>query len=73
MGWMKNFLNTVAGVPPVDWTLIDELPDPGLGISGKEMKPDECYVELYVELLRLAKARRFATKFDGVIYSFAFS
>jgi hypothetical protein len=71
VGWMKNFLNTVAGVPPVDWTLIDELPDPGLGISGKEMKPDECYVELYVESLRLAKARRFATKFDGVIYSFA--
>jgi hypothetical protein len=71
MGWLNNLLNKVAGVPPTDWTLFDGLPDPGLNISGKPVVPDQCYVELYVESLRLEKARRFATTFHGVIYSFA--
>ncbi|MGA7807242.1 hypothetical protein [Bradyrhizobium sp.] len=71
MGWLNNLLNKVAGVPPTDWTLLDDLTDPGIGIAGKPVSPDECYVELYVESLRLEKARRFATTFDGVIYSFA--
>jgi hypothetical protein len=71
MGWLNDWLNKIAGVPPTDWTLIDNLPDPGLGIAGKPVQPDECYIELYVESLRLEKARRFATTFHGVIYSFA--
>jgi hypothetical protein len=71
MGWLNNLLKKVSGAAPTDWTLLEDLPDPGLGISGKPVVPDECYVELYVESLRLEKARRFATSFHGVIYSFA--
>jgi hypothetical protein len=71
MGWLSTFLDRVAGVPPTDWTLLDNLSDPGLGIAGKPVVSDQCYVELYVESLRLEKARRFATTFDGVIYAFA--
>ena len=71
MGWISMFLDKVVGVPPTDWTLLDDLPDPGLGIAGKPVVADQCYVELYVESLRLEKARRFATSFHGVIYAFA--
>jgi hypothetical protein len=71
MGWISTFLDKVVGVPPTDWTLLDHLPDPGLGIADKPVVADQCYVELYVESLRLEKARRFATSFHGVIYAFA--
>src|SRR5438105_6184904 len=71
MGWLNNLINKIAVVAPTDWTLLDDLPDPGLGIADKLVSPDDCYIELYVESLRLAKARRFATTFHGVIYSFA--
>lgn len=71
MGWLSNLLNRAVGVAPTDWTLLTNLPDPGLGVTGKPISPDQCYVELYVESLRLAKARRFATTFHGVIYAFA--
>ena len=71
MGWLNKLLDKIAGVAPTDWTLLDRLPDPGFGIAGKAILPDQCYIELYVESLRLEKARRFATTFHGVIYSFA--
>jgi hypothetical protein len=69
MGWLNSVIANIAGVTPTDWTLIPTLPDPGLGIAGRAINPDQCYVELYVESLRLEKARRFATTFHGVIYS----
>jgi hypothetical protein len=71
MGWLKNLFAKVEGASATDWTFFDDLADPGLGIAGKPVVPDECYVELYVESLRLEKARKFATVFHGVIYSFA--
>lgn len=71
MGWISNLMDRIAGVAPTDWTLVEALPDPGLDIAGKPVLPDQCYVELYVESLRLEKARRFATSFHGVVYSFA--
>jgi hypothetical protein len=70
MGWMRNLLDKVGGISPTDWTLLSNIPDPGFGIAGKPVTPDDCYIELY-ESLRLEKARRFATTFHGVIYSFA--
>lgn len=70
MGWLNNLFQKVKGSSPTDWTLEVDVPDPGLNIAGKPIVPDECYVELYVESLRLAKARKFATTFNGVIYAF---
>ncbi len=71
MGWLSNLINKIVGVAPTDWTLVETLQDPGLEIAGKAVVSDKCYVELYVESLRLAKARRFATTFHGVVYCFA--
>ena len=71
MGWLRDLVGRISGAKATDWTLLDSLPDPGLGIAGLPITPDECYVELYVESLRLEKARRFATTFHGLIYSFA--
>jgi hypothetical protein len=70
MGWLNDLIGNVAGAAPTDWTLFDNMPDPGLGIAGKPLAPDQCYIEVYVESLRLEKARRFASSFNGVIYSF---
>ena len=70
MGWIGRLIDRVAGAAPTDWTLIESLPDPGLDIAGKAVTPDQCYIEIYVESLRLEKARRFATTFHGVVYAF---
>jgi hypothetical protein len=74
MGWLgarlKQFVSTVAGAPPVELTYISSVPSEDVpGLTG-EIKADECYVELYLESLRLEQARRLATKFNGVVYSF---
>jgi hypothetical protein len=71
MGWLNRLIGTIGGAQPTDWTLVDNVPDPGLGIAGTPIAPDACYIEVYVESLRLEKARRFATTFHGLIYSFA--
>lgn len=71
MGWLEGLIDRIAGESPTDWFLVDDLLDPGLDIAGKSMLPDQCYIELYVESLRLAKARRFTTAFNGLVYSFA--
>ena len=51
-------------------TLVSNIPDPGLGVSGLEITSDECYIEVFVESLRLKQARRFATSLHGLVYSF---
>ena len=40
---------------------------PGLGDA---IAADECYVELYVESCQLVEARKFSTRFNGVVCSF---
>ncbi len=70
MSWFSKFFDHVAGGQTIDWTFVDEVADPGLGISGQPIQPDECYVEIFLESLRLKQARRFATAFHGAVYSF---
>ncbi|HEX8254625.1 MAG TPA: hypothetical protein VF846_15890 [Thermoanaerobaculia bacterium] len=70
MGWFRSFYERIKGAPPTDMTLVQSVPAPGLTFTGATIKPDECYVELYVESLRLTKARKLATTFNGVVYSF---
>lgn len=70
MGWLGNLLKTVLGASPRDLTFVDSIQAPGLPGVGEPMQEDACYVELYVESLRLTQARRFATRFHGVVYSF---
>jgi hypothetical protein len=70
MGWLGDLLQKIRGKQPTDFTLIEAIPAPGIPGVGQAMEPDGCYVELYVESLRLTQARRFATRFHGVVYTF---
>ncbi|TBC68710.1 hypothetical protein [Rhizobium ruizarguesonis] len=71
MSWLADLLNKIEGRKTTDWTFIEKLPDPGLDIAEHAIEPDECYIEIFVESLRLKQARRLATAFHGVVYSFA--
>jgi hypothetical protein len=70
MGWLSKLLNKVANDPPPDLIFVTSLRRIGETPSDVVFEPDGCYVELYVEALRLARARRFASTFHGVVYSF---
>lgn len=68
MGFIRNLFTKVAGSPPTDWTFVPSVPT--AGFTPEPITPDECYVQLKVESARLAKSRKFATRFHGVVYSF---
>lgn len=70
MNWFGNVIEKVKGRSATTWTFVDNIPDPDLGLAGKPIDPDNCYIEIFVESLRLKQARRFATSFHGVVYSF---
>jgi hypothetical protein len=70
MSWISNVWSTMNGSPAEDLAFVDNLTIPGEHFNGLPIVGDECYVELYVESLRLEKARKFATTFHGVVYSF---
>lgn len=74
MGRMGKLLHQitkgVAGAPPITLTFVPSIPAPGIDGIGEVIEPDSCYIELYLESLRLERGRRFATRFHGVAYSF---
>ena len=68
MGFISDLFQKLGGAAPKDLLFV-----PNLQVAGTTPEPlveDECYVELYVESLRLSKARKLATKFQGVVYTF---
>jgi hypothetical protein len=70
MGFLGNLLKKIRGEAPTELILVPSVPVSGMSGIGDPIVVDECYIELYVESLRLERARRFATKFDGAVYSF---
>ncbi|WP_224826530.1 hypothetical protein [Cognatishimia sp. MH4019] len=70
MGFLNRLFTRIKGAPPTDYLLVRNLPDPLGKIAGQPMPPDEVYVEVFVESLRLKAARKFTTRFHGMIYSF---
>jgi hypothetical protein len=74
MGWLGTLLTKIAegaaGAPPIELTFVPSIPAPGIPGTGEPIETDSCYIELYLESLRLSQARRFATRFHGVAYSF---
>lgn len=70
MGFLTRLYTRIKGAPPTDFLLVRNLDDPTGAIAGHPMPPDEVYLEVFVESLRLKQERRFATRFHGVIYSF---
>lgn len=77
MGWFGSFLKSiahgVAGSPPVELIFVPSVrvaADGKIPGVGEPIEPDCCYVELYLESMRLTRARKFATRFHGLAYSF---
>lgn len=69
MGWFKNLLGIVGGEAPKEYIFI---PHVGQGSPAPSpVEANETYVELFVDSLRIDKARSFATRFHGVVYTFA--
>ncbi len=71
MGWMAEtlqLLNTVRGSAQKELTFLDNLNIPGASFDGNPIAADKCYIEIYVESLRLEEARRFLSTFHGVVY-----
>lgn len=71
MGWISKAIDTIKGKQPTVWTFIEDVAVAGSTISTQPIANDQCYVELYVDSLRLGHARKFATTFNGVVYAFA--
>lgn len=69
MGFLGDLWKKLKAAPTVDLTFLT-LPTSVDPMCGQQINPDECYVELFVESLRIEEARRFATQFHGVVYTF---
>lgn len=69
MGMLQKIWKKIKGGDAVD-QFFAPLP-PRSPFDNQPLTPDECYVELYVNSIRLEKARRFATRFHGLVYTFA--
>lgn len=71
MGWIKRFLEKLpGGDPSTEFIFVPSIPSSGVPRTGQPIHADKCYVELYLESLRLTRARRLASRFHGVVYSF---
>lgn len=72
MGLIKETIAGLKGAPAYDLTFAPSIPASGAGIDGvgEVVEADSCYIELYLESLRLARARKFATSFHAVAYSY---
>jgi hypothetical protein len=70
MGWLNEFIETIKGEAPKEFTYIPTIPAPGVEGIGQQVSPDECYIELWLLSSRLERGRKFATRFHGLVYSF---
>lgn len=69
MGWFGNLIDSIKGGGATDYLFVPNLQAAGATVAP--IVPDECYIELFVDSLRIDKERAFATRFHGVVYTFA--
>ena len=69
MGWLGRLLTRVSGEIAEELTFVQGL-SAGETRNTVPVAPDKCYLELYVDSLRIEKARAFATRFHGVVYCY---
>lgn len=69
MNWFNKLLGIVSGEPAKDFMFVPNLTRPDLAKTA--ICADEAYIELFIESLRIDQTRSFATRFHGVVYSFA--
>jgi hypothetical protein len=71
MGWITELWKKLKGAAPMEMVYVPAVRAPaGSRGVGDAIVADECYIELYIESCRLAEARRFASRFNGIVYSF---
>jgi hypothetical protein len=72
MGLIKKITASLKGGPAYDLTFVPSILAPEVDIDGigQAVDADSCYIELYLESLQLSRARKFATRFHAVAYSF---
>src|SRR5262245_12290256 len=69
MGLLSKIFKGIVKQESEDLIFVPNLAFPELDTTTA-IAADECYDELRVETLRIEKARSFATRFNGVVYSF---
>ena len=69
MGYLNTLFTRLKGTPPTDCLLVRNVPDPTGKIADLPMRPDEVYIELFVETVRLKTQRRCAGRLHGMLYS----
>ena len=69
MGWLGDQLARVAGQTTEDMLFFEDLQASDIK-PADWATPDNCYLELVVESLRIEKARVFGTNFHGVVYCY---
>jgi hypothetical protein len=69
--WIQSLWETIKAAPTQDLILVGPLSVPNAPWTGQPIEQDECYIELYLEALRLKYARRFASRFHVIVYAFA--
>lgn len=69
MGLLGRIFKGIVKQESEDLIFVPNLAFPGVDTTTT-IEADKHYVELRVETLRLEKARSFATRFNGVVYSF---
>lgn len=71
MGLFGDVLSRLAAKESRQFTMVRGLKESGLGITGSKIEADACYIEIYLESLRIKNVRKFATSFHGVVYAYA--
>ena len=73
MGWinrkLQEYAKGVLGAAPVQLTFAPNIQTHDIDGAGQPLEADKCYLELYLESLKLEQARKFGTTFDAVVYS----
>ena len=70
MSSISNLWASPRSSSATDLAMVSGLSIPGESFGDRTIEPDKCHIDLYVESLRLEEARKFATTFHGVVYSF---
>jgi len=72
MGWLQKIIEGLKGGPAYDLTFVPSIQTKEAGIEGigQAVEADSCFIELYLESLRLSRDRKFATRFHAIVYSF---
>jgi hypothetical protein len=73
MGLINRLIKSITGEndKPLEFVYADNISiDATIEGIGEPIEADTCYLELFLESVRISRARKFASKFQGIVYSF---